>query len=139
MGMKSKSAHFGSGSGGPSKREGSLKFKANLQMFAKMPTKRAQVMHIMANRKGHLINTPENRKILETISDNESNYVFTNHNGNRVYAKVINGNQYWVYARNGIIQDGGINKPGEHRNFKSNKSTKRRKWIWLASQFNYLN
>ena len=125
--MKSKSGHFGNGAGGPSKREGGLKFKSNLQLFAKMPNKRSQIMHIMANRKGHLIDTPANRKILETISDNESNYIFTNHNGNRVYAKVVNGNQYWVYTRNGIIQDGGINKSGEHRDFKSSKSLKRRK------------
>ena len=127
MGMKSKSAHFGSGSGGPSKRQGGLIFKVDLQFFAKMPTKRAQIMHIMANRVGHLIDTPANRKILETISDDENNYIFTNHNGNRVYAKVINGDQYWVYSRNGIIQDGGVNKSGKHRDFKSTKSNKRRK------------
>ncbi len=128
MGMKASSNHFSiGGAGGMSKRKGGLKFKADLQLFAKMPTKRAQIMHIMAKRKGHLIDTPANRKILETISDNESNYIFTNHNGNRVYAKVVNGNQYWVYTRNGIIQDGGVNKPGEHRDFKSIKSYKRRK------------
>ena len=121
MGMKSKSGHFGSGAGGPSTRKGKLDFNLNLQMFAKMPTKRAQVMHIMANRTGHLMDTPSNRSMLEKISDNEKNYILTNHNGNRVYAEVINGKQYWVYTRNGIIQDGGVNLPGKHRNFKVSK------------------
>ena len=35
MGMKSKSAHFGSGSGGPSKREGGLNLKLNLNYLQK--------------------------------------------------------------------------------------------------------
>lgn len=122
MGMKSRSPHFsGNNAGGPSFREGGFKFKIDLQTFAKMPTGRAQVMHIMADREGHLADTPTNRKILETVSDDEKNYVYTNINGNRVYSKVINGNQYWVYARNGVIQDGGVNKPGHHRDFKVSK------------------
>ena len=110
MGMKSKSAHFGSGSGGPSKREGGLRFKVNLQYFAKMPTKRAQIMHIMANRKGHLIDTPANRKILETISDDKKNFIKSDPRGFNIYSKVVNGKEYWVYERNGIIQNGGVNE-----------------------------
>ena len=39
MGMKSKSGHFaGSGAGGPSKRDG-LRFKLNVQLFAKCQSK----------------------------------------------------------------------------------------------------
>ena len=124
MGMKARSPHFGSGAGGPSKRQGRLTL--DLQLFAKMPTKRAQIMHIMADRKGHLVDTPANRMILETISDDERNYVFTNRVGNRVYAKVVDGNEYWVYARDGIIQNGGVNRPGEHRGFASNKLVERK-------------
>ena len=109
MGMKSKSAHFGSGSGGPSKREGGLRFKVNLQYFAKMPKQRAQVMHIMAKREGHMIDTPENRRILEKISDDKKNYIRSDPRGFNVYSKVINGKEYWVHERNGIIQNGGVN------------------------------
>lgn len=109
MGMKSKSAHFVSGSGGPSKREGGLRFKVNLQYFAKMPKQRAQVMHIMAKREGHMIDTPENRRILEKISDDKKNYIRSDPRGFNVYSKVINGKEYWVHERNGIIQNGGVN------------------------------
>ena len=109
MGMKSKSTHFGSGAGGPSKRNGKMPFKLNLQSFAKMPKGRAQIMHIMADRMGHLADTPYNRKLWEEISSDSKNYRGKNAAGNKVYSKVINGKEYWVYARNGIIQNGGVN------------------------------
>ena len=118
MGMKSRSGHFaGNNAGGVSKRQGRMSFEINLQTFAKMPKGRAQIMHILADRKGHLAPTPENAKLLEDISDDERNFIRVDENGNRVYAKIIKGNQYWVYARNDIIQDGGANKPGEHRDY----------------------
>ena len=131
MGMKSKSGHFGSGAGGPSKREGGLRFKVNLQYFAKMPKQRAQVMHIMANRKGHLIDTPANRKILETISDDKKNFIKSDPRGFNVYSKVVNGKEYWVYERNGIIQDGGVNEG----NFKHHQKGGKRKWLTNQSKF----
>ena len=115
MGMKSKSGHFGNGAGGPSKRKGN--FKLNLQMFAKMPKQRAQIMHIMADRPGHMIDTPQNRKILEKISSDKRNFIRSDSRGFNVYSKVVNGKEYWVYERNGIIQDGGVNTS----NFKHHK------------------
>ena len=120
MGMKSKSGHFhiGNGSGGPSIRQGKLPFELNLQQFAKMPKQHSQVKHIMADRIGHPIDTPANRKILEKVSSNSSNYKGKDGHGNKVYSKVINGKEYWVYVRNGIIQNGGVNEPG---NFKFHK------------------
>ena len=117
MGMKSKSAHFGSGSGGPSKRIGGLNINVNLQYFAKMPKQRAQVKHIMGNRKGHLPDSRKNRRILERISSDSSNYKYKDKNGNKIYAKIIGGKEYWVYSRGGIIQNGGVNV-GEFRYHK---------------------
>ena len=115
MGMKSKSGHFGSGSGGPSKRNG--KFKLNIQQFAKMPKQKAQVKHIMASRTGHLVDTPKNRKILVDLTNDKSSFLGISKHGNEVYAKTVNGIQYWAYVRNGIVQDGGANIKS-HRNFK---------------------
>ena len=103
MGMKSKSGHFGNGAGGPSKRNGN--FKLDIQLFAKMPKGRAQIMHIMANRAGHMIDTPENRKILETISDDKNNFVRSDPRG------------FNIYERYGVIQNGGVN----NYNFKYHK------------------
>lgn len=108
MGMKSKSAHFGSSSGGPSKRNGGLRFKGNLQLFAKMPKERSQIKHIMADRKGHIPNSSKNRKILEKITRDSKNYIEKKH-GNTVYSKIINGIEYWVHTRRGVIQNGGSN------------------------------
>lgn len=115
MGMKSKSGHFGNSAGGPSKRTG--KFKLNMQLFAKMPKQRAQIMHIMANRPGHMIDTPENRAILETISSDERNFIRSDSRGFNIYSKVVNSKEYLVYERNGVIQDGGVNTT----NFKHHK------------------
>ena len=117
MGMKSKSAHFASGvAGGPSTRTG-FKPKVNLQFFAKMPKQRAQVMHIMGKRAGHLANTPKNQRILEKISSNHKNYIGKDKHGNKVYSKIIKGKEYWAYSRNGIIQNGGSNG----KNYKYHK------------------
>ena len=119
MGMKSKSNHFGKGNGGggPSTRQGGLRFKTNLQMFAEMPKKRSQIMHIMRNSEGHLIDTPHNRKIIVDMTNEKSSFVGINKFGNEVYSKTVNGVQYWAYVRNDIIQDAGANY-NNHRDFK---------------------
>ena len=123
MGMKSKSAHFaGSGAGGLSTRTGHRP-NVNLQFFAKKPKQRAQIMHVMADRKGHLTNTNKHWKILEKVSRDSKNYIGKNH-GNTVYSKIINGNEYWVYVRRGVIQDGGSN--GIHYRYHTNEGRKKK-------------
>ena len=123
MGMKSKSGHFGSGSGGPSKREGGLKYRVNLQLFAKMPKQRAQIKHIMAERQGHLKDSRKNRQLLEKISRDSKNYIGKDSNGNTIYSKIIHGNEYWVHVRRGIIQNGGSNG-SNYRHHNSNGGKK---------------
>lgn len=118
MGMKSKSGHFaGSGAGGPSKREGGLRFKLNAQLFAKMPKQRAQIKHIMAERQGHLKDSSKNRALLEKVSKDSKNYKGIDKHGNKVYSKIVKGNEIWVHTRNGTIQNGGSNG----RNYKYHK------------------
>ncbi len=107
--MKSKSGHFGSKSGGISKREGGLRFKLHIQQFARMPKHKDQINHIMANRKGHLPNTFKNRLLLEKVSKGSKNYKGIDKHGNKVYSKIVKGNEIWVHTRNGIIQNGGTN------------------------------
>lgn len=111
MGMKASSNHYGfiNGAGGPSKRNGGQKFELNIQLFAKMPKNPAQLKHIMANRTGHLPNTKKNKKLLQRISKNKRNYIGSDGHGNKIYSRVIKGKEYWVYERNGIIQNGGVN------------------------------
>ena len=118
MGMKSKSGHFGSDTGGPSIRQGGLRFKLNVQMFGKMPKQRSQIMHIMRESEGHLADTPHNRKIIVDITNDKKNFLGLNKHGNEVYSKTINGVQYWAYVRDGIIQDGGANYTN-HRDLKA--------------------
>ena len=117
MGMKSKSAHFGSGAGGISKRTGSFPFKLNAQMFGEMPKQKSQIKHIMRESEGHLVDTPHNRKIIVDITNDKKNLLGLNKHGNEVYSKTINGVQYWAYVRDGIIQNGGANFTN-HRNFE---------------------
>ena len=110
MGMKASSLHyqFSSGAGGPVSRQG-RHFKLNIQYFAKMPKQRSQLMHIMRKAEGHLPNSLKNRKILERLSNSEKNFIRKDGNGNKIYSKVIGKKEYWVYERNGIIQNGGVN------------------------------
>ena len=114
MGMKSKSAHFGSGSGGPSVRQG-LAFKLNTQLFASMPKGASQIKHIMAKREGHIEDSTCNRKMLEKVSSKKANFIKTDPRGFNIYSEIVGGKEYWVYERGGIIQDGGANLPGKFR------------------------
>ena len=118
MGMKASSKHFGSGAGGDSKRQENRFKLTNLQLFAKMPKQRAQVMHIMAKRNGHLPNTSKNKKLLEKVSKDSKNYKGMDRHGNKVYSKIVKGDEIWVHTRNGIIQNGGSNG----RNYKYHKN-----------------
>lgn len=111
MGMKARSAYFiNKNAGGPFSKQDQIKYKLNLQLFAKMPKGRSQIMHIMVDRKGHLPDTLANRKILEAVSNDKNNFIMADSRGFNVYSKIINGREYWVYERNGIIQNGGVNK-----------------------------
>lgn len=116
MGMKNKSGYFAgnTSTGGPAIRQG-LKFKLNIQYFAEMPKTKAQFDHIMADRRGHLANTPTNvSKVLE-IANDELNFVGTTVYGKRVYLKTENETQYWVFVKDGVVQNAGANESGHHR------------------------
>ena len=66
--------------------------------------------HIFRSKEGHIQDTAENRFLLESVANNENNFLGYDMYGNQWYALVQpDGRQVWVEARNGIIFDGGIN------------------------------
>ena len=76
----------------------------------KLPSNDAQIKHILRKAEGHIEDTPENRALLESVANNSENYKGTDMHGNRWYSKTLpDGKQIWVYVKNGIIQNGGIN------------------------------
>lgn len=88
-----------------------------------LPTKTAQLKHIFREARGHLLDTPENRKLITETANELENYLGTDKYGNENYAKILpDGSQIWVMVRNGTIQNAGKNlKPRifdiETRNF----------------------
>ena len=78
----------------------------------KLPPHDDQIKHIMADRPGHLPDTPENRKKLVDLANDIRCYKGTDIKGNNWHYKEIeDGSQLWVEIRDGVIQNGGINKP----------------------------
>lgn len=76
-----------------------------------LPKNKAQTMHIFRKEKGHLVDTPKNRRTLLRIANDKSLYAGTDVFGKDWYIeKCRNGGQHWVSVKNGIIQDGGYNR-----------------------------
>ena len=118
MGMKSKSAHFPSrgqgGSGGRVSGNGGPGSGSGIR--PSFPKKDGQIKHMFRKGKGHLTDTPANRNALASVASDEHNYVGTDKHGNRWYAKTVDGKQFWVKVRNGMVTDCGMND--EPRNVK---------------------
>lgn len=127
MGMKSNSNHF-SGTNGARRKP---LMKLNIQLFAKLPSNNSQLKHVLRTAEGHLNDSPSNRDKLEKLTDDENNYLGTDRQGKKWYAKQTAEGQLWASVYNGIISDGGINKkpisyiPG--RGMKVNPIIRRKK------------
>lgn len=77
-----------------------------------LPTNDSQLKHIFRNKKGHLMDTSDNRVLLEDVANNKNNYVGSDNHGNQWYSRILpDKGQVWVQVRNNIIQNGGINNP----------------------------
>lgn len=75
-----------------------------------LPKNDSQVKHIFRDKKGHVKDTPGNRKLMLDTCNNESNYLGTDTHGKRWYAQTLpDGRQVWVATRDGIVQNCGIN------------------------------
>lgn len=78
---------------------------------AVFPKNPGQLMHIFRNATGHLaVDNLVNRDILlKTVSPD--NFKTINKNGSLVFTRIIaDGTEVWVYVRDGIIQNGGVNQ-----------------------------
>jgi filamentous hemagglutinin len=72
---------------------------------------KSKTAHIFAKRKGHLVDTPQNRATLLRIANDETLYRGTDIWGNKWYIESCgNGGQHWVRVRNGKINEGGYNR-----------------------------
>ena len=76
-----------------------------------LPPNNPQLGHIFGNRLGHLPDTPENRKKLENLANDDTKFVGCDKYGNQWNAQIeADGSQTWVRYRNGLINEGGNNK-----------------------------
>lgn len=96
----------------------------------KFPPNDSQIKHIFRPKEGHLSDTPENRKLIETTANDPANYKGKYKYGNEWYSRTeSDGSQVWVITRNGRIQNAGKNstprdwdpETGYSRNPKKNK------------------
>lgn len=76
----------------------------------------AAIAHIFREKEGHLIDTPEHRKLLLDMALKAKNYAgetIVKQTGTIKlwYGKILpDGRQLWVWVKDGLIRDGGINK-----------------------------
>lgn len=74
-----------------------------------IPSENSVSKHIFRNKKGHLSDTVENRKLLENTANNNKNYLGKDRYGNEWYQQTLkNGKQLWTEVRNEKIINGGI-------------------------------
>lgn len=83
-----------------------------LQTKIKLPVNDAQLKHILRNAEGHLPDTPENRRLLEELANDVKSHAGKDIRGNDWNIRDLeDGSQLWVTSKNGVIQNGGLNKP----------------------------
>ena len=76
----------------------------------RMPQNDSQIKHIMREDEGHLIDTPENRRLLIELANNSSAHIGKDSRGIDWHVSYNeDGSQNWVCHRDGVIQDGGRN------------------------------
>lgn len=92
---------MGSGSSGKSDVAPSIRF----------PPNDSQTKHMFRDGDGHVLDTKENRELLLSVAKDDANYIGIHASGATGYAKVLpDGSQAWIYVREGIVQNCGINK-----------------------------
>ncbi len=76
----------------------------------KLPPNDSQLKHIFEEREGHLLDTPENRKLLEELANNKDRYKGKDKYGNDWNIRLNDdGTQDWVRSQHQVINEGGRN------------------------------
>lgn len=76
-----------------------------------------RAVKIFGTRDGHIIDTPENRKILLDVANDPTSIKGFDRHGLAWHSRDLpNGDQIWVQVRNGKIWNGGINNPPKNYN-----------------------
>ena len=76
----------------------------------RLPENDAQLKHIFRKAEGHLEDTPENRKLLEDLANNEDYHRGIDSRGNDWNIRMNDdGTQDWVRSMNQKINEGGRN------------------------------
>ena len=69
------------------------------------------IKHIFRNAEGHLLDTPENRRLLLEVVADANNYLGVDRFGNQWFAKILaNGKQVWASVRKNLIRNAGLNE-----------------------------
>lgn len=98
----------------------------------RMPQNNSQLKHIFRNDKGHLPDTPENRKLLSDLANDSRHYIGKDQWGNDWHVRQNeDGTQDWVEHQNQVISDGGRNETpktwDDETGLKNNPFRRRRK------------
>ncbi len=90
---------------------GSTKGSSGKTTTVSLPTNKSQLDHIFGDRKGHLKDTPYNRKQLVDLANDKTKFAGKDKYGNSWNIKIKrDGSQLWVRHQGGTINEGGINK-----------------------------
>ncbi len=77
---------------------------------SRLPDQESQLGHILRVRPGHIPDSPENRRLLEDLANDETAFRGTDGHGNAWFERTrSDGTQVWVKVRDGVIQNGGVN------------------------------
>ena len=86
-----------------------------LKQPIKLPDNESTLKHIFRDDRGHLPDTPENRKLLLDVANNPKYHGGKDSRGNDWHYKTLDdGSQIWVESRNGTIRNGGHNTAPHH-------------------------
>lgn len=78
----------------------------------RLPENDAQLKHIFRKSEGHLEDSPGNRQLLQDLANDMKHHAGKDiHGKDWHYKELEDGSQLWVSVRNGVIQDGGLNRP----------------------------